>query len=235
MVVVAAPARAGTPPNWAYSRYISSGCGLSGHMTTLGRNLADAVDAGTRPTDSLTILDFGAPVRFGAGSYGATCFSATDATTSTIYTAARSFALGYYNNINTSGATAKISVGTSNDLIQGWTDAHITEHAAAWAGLVNNLNSWAAGGYSSRVSFSGASDMELAFASPGKTRTWVNGFAANINNWNLFDYGGAAGCTQVVGGPTSACGTTAYPAWDSSDVWYISWARVCRIQRLRST
>jgi hypothetical protein len=223
-VVNSAPASAATPPMWAYGRYISANCQTPSHFTTLGKNLANAVDAGTKPVDSLTILSFGATVNFGGGTWGATCFGGPDSTTAQITTDAQKFALGFYNNIDTGGATAKISVGTTTDTLQSWTDANITAHATAWAGMINTLNSWAIGnGYSSRVSFSGASDMEMAFASPAKTRTWVNGFAAAIDNWNLFNFGDAAGCTQSVGGDTSLCGTPSYPQWDSSDVWYISW------------
>lgn len=213
-----------TPPDWTYGRYISQNCSLSSHFTTLGKGLANEVDAGTKPADSLTILDFGATANLGGGVWGATCFSGPDSDTAQLTSDAKKFALGFFNNINTAGATAKISVGTSTDSLQSWSDANITAHATAWAGMINTLNTWAINnGYSGRVSFSGSSDMEMNMASAAKTRTWVAGFAAGINSWNLFNFGDAAGCTQTVGGDTSACGTAKYPDWTSSDVWYISW------------
>lgn len=213
-------AQAATPPDWTFSRYMSSND--EGHAYDLGCALANDVDYGAKPSDSMTILAFGAPVQIDSNTWGATLFGGPDSSTTKIRQVAQNFALGFYNCINTTGAFAKISIGTSNDWPASWGSTKETNHGQAWGILINNANDWAAGGYASRVSFSGGSDMEPGFKDPGDTRDWVNGFGDTVNDWNLFNFGSADGCSQTIGN-YSACGTGTHPGWGSNDVWYISW------------
>lgn len=213
VVVVAPPAFAtSTPPAWAYAHYESSSA--QADYYSQGCTLGNGVDSGSKPVDSLSILDFGEPKAVG-GSWGASLFTGTNSTTTTIRQLAQQFSLGFYNCVHNSSATAKIAIGTSNDNIDSWSNVDLTSHGNAWGVMINNANTWAQSqGISGSASFAGASDMELGYANAAKTTTWVNGFGQGVNLWNPFNYGDAVQCATSCSG----IGT-----WAKSDVWYISW------------
>jgi hypothetical protein len=202
------------PPAWAHAWYLSST--VPNHYYNLGCTLANNVDSGVRPVDSLTILQFGGAVKFSSTSWGATLYGGPDSTTPTIKNLAQQFGQGFYDCIHNRFATAKVTIGTNSSTIQGWSQSDLDAHGRAWGQMVNGANTWAASqGISSVVSFAGSNDMEVEWTSPWTARTWVNGFRAAINNWNLFNVGNATDCTAG----SYAC----WPGWDKSDLWYISW------------
>ena len=124
--------------------------------------------------------------------------------------------MGYYigtGDDNLSFLT--IAVGTSNF------DGVVTySHGAAWAQMVNNINSWIINqGYNWQVGAAGASNMEIGFNTPTVTRSWVNGYDS-ANNYVLYNFGDAQGCpTYRTYGANGYCDLN----WYQEDIWFISW------------
>jgi hypothetical protein len=227
VIVPANGAWGATQPKWTFARYMTSNDPT--HYYDLGKQLAFAVNTGTRSKDSVALLDFGHPERLVFGTIpvaAASFFAGGTQTVDRIQYLIERYARGYYDAITVPGAVAKIAPGTSNDFadsIVGWTDQERSQHGSDWQKMVDGANIWAAtSGVSGRVSFAGANDMELGWDGPAHTRQWVSGWRNAGYGWNLFDFGGAAGCSQASGN-YSACGTPAYPDWSSDDVWYIAW------------
>ncbi len=186
------------------------------HYYNRGCTLANNVDSGIKPVDSLTVLGFGMPIKFSGSSWGASLFGGPDSTISTIRQLSQNFALGFYDCLHNHFATAKIALMTSNYNINGWTNSDLGDHGAAWGQMINGANTWAQNqGVSAVVSFAGSSDIEVEWATPTKTRAWVDGFGAGVNDWNLFNVGNATDCT--------AGSASCYGAWDKVDLWYVSW------------
>lgn len=212
----AARAAPAAPPT-TYSRYMGTNS-TSRHYDlgcALGQRTRDL--AGTQ--SDLVILDYGAPVRFSDGSYGATVFGGSDSTTSQLAAAAEQFARGYYICTGSDlDSQLVLAVGTSN-----YGSGPTSGHGRAWAQMVNAVNSWLSGNsYSSQARAVGGSDMELGWNTPAVTRAWVDGYDS-ANSYALYDYGDAAGCKTDGTIAGDECGTSSYPGWTAEDVWYVSW------------
>jgi hypothetical protein len=180
----------------------------------LGCQMGRGVDAGTQPARAMVVLDFGMPVSFGAGSYGASLFSAPAQRTTEIRIAAQEMAHGYF--VCTVGIRPKLTVGigTSN-----YGPDVSYDHGRAWGGMVNRANEiLRQKGWSLQATIVGASDIELSWSSPTVARRWEDGYAT-ATDARLLNFGDAAGCPPA----GSSCGTSAHPEWEQSDVWNVSW------------
>lgn len=77
--------------------------------------------------------------------------------------------------------------------------------ANKWANMVKNGNTWLVNNsYNHKVTFRGASDIELGFCGPSLARAWVNGYDSLSGRPFYVHFGDAAGCqTFSTGGPDS--------------------------------
>jgi hypothetical protein len=216
-LLVPSAAAAVSAPFATVSRYMSTlntttlyneGCaqGTAAQQTFVAQNL-------------VVVLDFGGPVAFGNGVYGAKLFNGTTATTSTIRDAVEWYAIGFHvcSAIDNSDHL-RLAIGTNNS-----TGAAVGNAAgAAWGQMINDLNIWASVNPEGQtVSFAGANDIEPGFGDPIPARAWVTGFDT-ATNWSMYNYGSADGCSSIQI-PGSDCGTTAHPTWSAEDIYYVSW------------
>jgi hypothetical protein len=185
-------------------------------------------------------LDFGPPAYQNTSSgstYGTILFSTpyTYATTSQIQTNVEGFLDGFYS-VNSRATLLRLGIGTNNSICPICanhsavsamsTTSAAAAHGAAWAQMINALNSYAATqGYYS-VFVGGADDMEPGYNSPTNTDAWLfgdglgqDGFLANTSS-ALYDFGSADGCPLSFS-YNAPCGTAAYP-WTQYQVWQIA-------------
>jgi hypothetical protein len=185
----------------------------------LGRH--DANLPGTQ--DSVVVLDYSYPVCNTDNTYGAELFGFGPVPLSEIAAASQSFMLGYYTctaDDNTSNLV--LGIGTNNKPTSCDTTAKMTAHGTAWAGMVNDVNQWALeNNLLHQVQAYGASDIELGWNSPPKSKDWLAGYGAAADS-PMIHYGDAAGCPYE-DRPYLACGTSSFPEWTQEDVWYVSW------------
>jgi hypothetical protein len=201
------------------------------NLGTLGFNIGDTDwrTAGTQ--DHLVILDYGYPIYQG-GAYGAQLLydSGQKVYTPEIISTAVDFVTGYISGVRddyTSHVQLVISVNNccwdgQLSLFQG--------HGAAWAGVVNSINSQI-GSNSSRVKVIAGSDMEQQ--DPGGNRPysstqWLAYYMANSNCHPGLD-NSVDGCFYnfgdlVINISGTSC-ATAYSTttWQACDVWNVSW------------
>jgi hypothetical protein len=174
----------------------------------MGCSFGRGATQGTQPTDALVVLAMGRP-RHKWGLYGTSLFGRGFASTGRIRDAGLAFAAGFRQCSGTHHSTLRIALGTSN-YGKGVTGAH----GRAWARMVNSANRvLARRGWSNRIDIVGASDIELTWNGPVRTRDWVRGYDS-ANEWPYYDFGDAAGCP-----PYGWC----YGAWTMEDVWYVAW------------
>lgn len=194
-------AQADAPPAYTVTRYVTHpeparfywlGCSAGTSAQSQG------------PANGIVILDFGMPSLDSSG-YGTIDFGAHFDSLATISAVSQSWMHGFYDCTRW-GATApqvKLGIGTSN--YHGTTNF---AHGEAWAGLVNNLNTWVVQqGMGRQIAVRGASDLEIGWNTAAHTRDWVDGYNA-IGIYQLYDYGDAeAGINPPYG-------------WTPEDVWY---------------
>lgn len=172
--------------------------------------------------DSVVILDFDHPT-YTDGEYGAYLFGQGPASINEIALAVEFFGIGYYNCVYPDrDSTIKIAVGTNNCnpsiCPASILDGQYYTHAAAWAGMVNDIGSYfVANGYYPQVAAFGANDMEVYWNDPYTTKQWVDGYHST-NNWPMFNFGDAQGCPQVRTGYNAPCDN----GWYQYTIWYIS-------------
>jgi len=213
--VMAAP----TPPAATISRYMGtvdagdSNTGVTGRMYDLG------CMSGRNSENGIVILDYGQPA-FVNGEYGTYMYdtNTTFVSTNTIETAVKRFLKGYWD-CSPLGTFLYVGVGT-NDQGSGVT----TGHASAWAGMINDLNSFILSppSWGSQEGTVGAIDAEPGFTtSPTPTRSWVDAYAGTANN-HYYDFGDCPGC-PTSGTPQPAPGASLQSGWTQDDVWYVTW------------
>lgn len=191
---------------------------------------ANNVDAGTDPKSGLTIMSFGAPRQFDASTYGATCYGLPGGcSTRQIRLAAEEYGRGFFNclnstNRNDSSVFRRLALGTHNQFLSGWSDSTANRHGEEWSRMVIAGNNWlTTSGYSGKILFRGANDIEMAFSGPSRVRAWVNGYD-NPASWYLYyNFGDAAGCQTFTSGTAQSCGSATFPEWSSADVYDVSW------------
>lgn len=184
-----------------------------------GKQLGETAALNMR--DDIVVLDFGWPkyVRK-TKTYGTLLFSGfgagnTFASTTDIANAVKAFAQGYHTAINNNANNSRvvIAIGTNNK------KGASSQHAQAWASMVEQVKLWAQNQGYSEITIAAASDMEMGWNSPRNTRAWVNSYKSYFLNSGkpfitLYNYGDAAGCP-----PYGTCNN----GWTQDDVWYISW------------
>lgn len=174
--------------------------------------------------DSVVILTFGNPQMSG-GVYGASGFSSAAIprflSVSAMKESARRFAIGYWNGSGSDTTSqVRIVLGTSNSVINGYTDTFLYNHGAAWVQMVKDT-AVAIQPYSSQVTVFGGNDIEVGYSTPGKAISWVNGYASGfVAPYYLFNFGDAQACPQS--GTTSVSGGCGN-GWTQNDIEYISW------------
>lgn len=200
-----------TPPLYTVSKYMQTVD--TTRLYDMGCSLGTAVGNGNRPSDAVVILDFGSPVVFGDGSFGASLFDGVNQKVGKIENAIVEFAHGYWV-CSPWTSTLSLGMGTSN-----YGSDVTSAHGGAWARTVNNAHSEVdANGWGSQVSVVGGSDIELDWSSPSTASAWAGGYDSD-NLYLYYDYGDAAGCPPA----SPSCGTSNHPEWNQHDVWYISW------------
>jgi hypothetical protein len=182
--------------------------------------------------DTIVVLDFGRPVHmrrhrrgraFGPFFYGVSLFRKRGfVTVEAVREASQAYAQGVLNC--TKGRWdihVRIAIGTSN-----WGAGVSWGHGRAWAMMVNEANDWIrTRGFSRKIDFAGANDIELSWNRPRVTRKWVNGYESAAM-YPYYNYGAADACP-----PRGDCAG----AWTVEDVWYVSWAPCTRGPSRRST
>jgi hypothetical protein len=208
----------GGRPGIAVSQYIKTT--KTAKLARLGCEEGKRLRRSTDPDGHIVVLAFGRPTQKGKGKghqWGASLFRKGFHATSAIQRAAQAYAQGAWRCMHGEKASTHLTVaiGTSN-----FGRGVSFRHGRAWGEMVNRANDWAAEkSYATRVRFAGANDIELGWASPGRTRAWVRGYDS-VARWPYYDYGDAAACP-----PRGDC----HGAWTIEDVWYVAWgARTAR-------
>lgn len=211
-------------PEPSYSHYLT--WASDSEVCLMGAETADMQSANTTDDDAFVILHFHAPESFPDGSRGASMGVLGDAkkisgvtgpqATGIEHTLQR-FASCYASN-NPSGSTVKIVAGVSNDDPDDPISDVSYDHGYAWGNLIVRMNNWAADEViNSQVSFNGGFDPEPGLADNiTHAKHWTNGYRAGNGNWNLFYYGGAAGCPSDKN-PNTSC------TWAKTDIEYMAW------------
>jgi hypothetical protein len=210
-IVHAAP----PPPPSTLSRYIQGT-----DLWAMGCNQGRASDAAGL-NDAVVILDFG-KASFRDGNYGAILFGAGFRTTDQIALAAESYLQGFWDCTQVgSPSFVELAIGTTNCTIPPACGGSATgfEHGQAWALMVQDVNAWiVASGFGAQELASGASDLEVSWDTPARTRDWADGYSSVATSL-YYNFGDAAGCPQSGQGPEArACNN----GWNQDDVWYVS-------------
>lgn len=210
-----APVSANSYPGWTISHYMEWPFTTS-QMWDWGCNFILYSGSSLNP-NIVIILDFGAATASGS-THGANVWYATGhhyLSTSQIATYVEQFADGFYNC--TIGYSLTLAVGVHTQA------ADVTSaHGAAWASMINTINSWiASAGDASEVSAGGAIDAEMSWAGPTAVRSWATSFSSH-STYYYYDFGDAAGCSYInySAPPGLQCGTSPFY---QDDLWYISW------------
>ena len=169
--------------------------------------------------DSVVVLDFSYPVCNADSSFGADLFGFGPVSLSSIATASKNFALGYYQcSAADTESNLVIGIGTNNKPTSCDTSQKLTDHGTAWADMVNQVNQWLQNnGLFGQVQAYGASDIEIGWNTPTLSRAWIAGYE-EVNAYPLIHFGDAAGCPYE-DNPDWTCGGE----WSQEDVWYVSW------------
>jgi hypothetical protein len=191
----------------------------------MGCNLANRIDNGNDPRNSLVVFAYGSPVQINSNTWGTDMPGlAGTAKTGQIRAGAEEYALGLWQCTTPAARdhlAVRLALGTTNDYPSAWGDTKIKNHGDAWATMVKNAND-NIGQIGTSITIWGASDMELDWSSPARTRVWANGYDDGPGSFRYLNFGDAAGCQYFGVGDASSCGTSNFPGWDSSDVYYIS-------------
>ncbi|MGG1344354.1 hypothetical protein ABE244_28130 [Bacillus toyonensis] len=173
----------------------------TGTLYAEGEQLGAMAASATR--DDIVVLDFGWPkYNKSTKAYGTLLFTGfgagnTFASTTEIASAVKAFVQGYHDQIilnnNVSVSKVVIAIGTNNK------KGASSNHAQAWASMVDQVNSWVQSQNYIEITIASASDMEMGWNSAKNTRKWVDGYKSYYLNNNrpsitLYNYGGAAGC-----------------------------------------
>jgi len=195
------------------------------YMKTVDANILYNLgcDLGLRDTslpgkqNSIIILDFGYPL-YNGNEYGTIIFDYSFASTTEIGNAVIDFSTGYHHCSNELSYLI-IAVGTNNCGPGYCTDSEVTfQHGEAWALMVNKVNGDLEEEEYFEILAMGASDIEIAWNSPGVTRDWVEGYDS-VNSYSLYYYGDAQGCpTYRTFGANIYCDN----GWYMDDVWYLA-------------
>lgn len=221
LTIVGEITAATTVPPSTTSYYVTSQ--RSTTLFNMGRDLALSQVAAGVSQDTVVALLFGAPVfgqpRLPAGTYGASLWG-HPTSVADIASLVEAFATGYYNSLGTNrNVHVRIIIATNSSGNQA-----TSQHGQTWAQMVNDVASWVLGkGYSGQIDIAGGNNIELGaspWATPLRTRSWVDGYASVFPQRLLYDVAAADGC------PTT--GTTATPrscsnGWTQEDVWYVAW------------
>jgi hypothetical protein len=204
------------PPPASTSRY----------MSTPGFVYADGcAEAQAGRGNVVVVLDFGQPW-YQNSTYGTKLFddSHTFVSNDLIEAYAQGFMTGYWSGAMyiPSATHLTLAIGTSN--FGAYTNYG---HGQAWAGTISNLAEWISNcgsncNYSSKISITGASDIEPGFNTVLISRTWADGYNA-ANTRPYYNYGSCDGCPYLFpgGGGCSQCIPS--NGWKLEDIWYVSW------------
>ncbi len=189
----------------------------------LGCELGTRDSIAPNAQDSVVVLDFSYPVCNSDNTYGAELFGFGPVPISDIEAASKSFMLGYYQcTAGDNDSSLVLGIGTNNKPTSCDSAAKMVAHGTAWAAMVNDVNQWALdNNLLQQVQAFGASDIELGWNSPSKSKDWLAGYGSTAEA-PMLHYGDAAGCPYE-DRPYLDCGTSSFPEWTSEDVWYVSW------------
>ncbi len=165
--------------------------------------------------DVVVILDYGQPW-FDGNEYGTIVFGTYDfRSMAQVEEGAKGYITGFFECMGRN-AYLTLAVGVNN-----YGREVTREHGAAWAAMINDLNTWVATppSYAGSVTVRGASDIEPSFNGPLVTRAWVDGYnAAMLSPSFYYDFGSCDSC------PFTDC-PSCDPAndWELEDIWYVSY------------
>jgi hypothetical protein len=191
--------------------------------------------------DALVILAFGDP-DYSNGDWGAKLpNSRIFVSTADIASAVQTF-LTNYMNVSAECAPSSTHPPIAAHLTLGLGTNNVgtyvqTDHAVAWAGMVNDVSTWVGNqGLADNVFVAGASDMELGWNDPETTKDWVYAFCevTPVRLSILYNFGDAEGCPYATPVPSTtpvneecAVSPPTTPAWTQADVYEISWGAEC--------
>jgi hypothetical protein len=206
VVGLGGPGRDG-PPHVAMSHYLRTAS--PGRLQRLGCLEGRRIRALNEVPDAMVVLAFGRPLRRQA-RWGASLFGDRFHSAEVIREAAHAYALGYRRcNGRRTKTRLLVALGTSN-----YGRGVTFRHGRAWARMVNEANErLQKEGLAPKVTFAGASDIELGWNGPTVSKRWVRGYDSAAK-WPFYNFGDAAGCP-----PRGNC----LGEWKQRDVWYVSW------------
>ncbi|NJO81355.1 MAG: hypothetical protein HC828_00430 [Blastochloris sp.] len=158
----------------------------------------------------LVILVFGSPRELGTDSQGQTIYGTQLLADSQLLVsldeidkAVKAFARGYMLGCGQTPQTdpnLTIIVGTSNSKVGGVDNPALTaDHGAAWAQMINGLNTFFMQIYGDQVRAAGGYDAEQEvsrWSSPPPTRAWATGYNSAAN-YVYFNFGSCEGCPRT--------------------------------------
>jgi hypothetical protein len=189
----------------------------------LGETYGTAVDAGTFPTPSIVVFDFGEA--YNNGTYYGMCllgYSTCDVAHRTFVSLndatadLEQFGKGFYMKADSSDVTF-LSLGTSNYGTWFSTSTDAYDHGETLGQDVDNANTWLTDNhYASEVHIRGGTDTEPSWSVYSHAGAWSNGYDNTGNSW-YWDYGSADGC------PTSGSGGgSCNNGWTQGDVYNVA-------------
>lgn len=204
----------------------NAGKALAQQFANAGRDCAVILAMGQAATTG-TSPNYTQGVNFIAGGFGST---------NEVLALTEQFVLGYMTvaSSTTSHVTIILSVNLDCPNMVNCACANVVlcivndygVHATAWAGTVQQANSYVQSNYDSiaHISVHSGADLEANFNSAGNSRAWIESYQnAGTGTW-IYDYGDAGGCPPS--DPTATDPSIDYPCnngWKQSDVWWVAW------------
>lgn len=244
--VVPTPRPSGSAPNpcaasdannpvYTTSYYvIDSATSMSNAGKTLAQQFANA------GWDCAVILAMGQAATIGtAPNYiqGVTFLSGAFGSDTEVAALAEAFVSGYANNIPISPPASKITLILGVNLFcsirnrcacadvtnpqTGCIVNSYSAHAAAWAGTVQQVNTFVQSTYpNANISIHGGGDIETGFNSFANSDAWIVGYEGAGTGRLMYDYGDAGGCPGL-GNPN--VDENCIDDWTQSKVWMVAW------------
>jgi hypothetical protein len=191
-----------TQPPASTSRYVRNlGSSASANSTTMAAE--GCVDAQANPAGHpyMILLDFGAQVGLGSGTWGVQLTVTTIRISDALVVSAVKAYINGYQGCTTQPSYLSVAIGTNNDGDQAVLGG---AGGAVWASeVVNPLIAYAA--TKANVAVAGANDIEPGFnGTAAQAQSWVSGYLASTSASFLF-FGSADGCPYGTAVTTGSC------------------------------
>jgi hypothetical protein len=162
-------------------------------------------------------LFFGAPTTV-AGTYGVTLWGGADRTAAQVVELAKDFVRGYAWCRRSGSYQALVGLGTSTSGIDNKDDAWLVRHGSTWAGVVMQVDDWAAVYYPGVVRAYGAWDAEPSWSQATKADMWMQGYNGHGGRRAMHIHDSADGCPRDTS-DNGGCNN----GWSQYWMWRLAW------------